>query len=465
MNHIMNKSAILGIGGILTTALYIYNKNNKNNEQNYISDVKKNKNVTFREKDNLIFHHKQEHFNQVLKYLYDEYGEHIHNFTCNNKQLYNYTEYRARRREKPTPQRVKIPSECDLSVDYEYNGLVYKVDVDIKFEKNDNKCIKLNGTHEEREELLRTITLTSHNKDILYDFLDKAIEHCDNEAKLITKTNNNSMLVYYFKSEFWQLLSKVPKRDSNTVFLKENMKEEIFSWIDTFLEDGTRDKYIKHGIPYKNVYLIYGPPGTGKTSLIRSIASDFDCDLFVLPITKRMEDHHMIDAITGIQNMSETRDNKHKVIVMEDIDTIFDKRKDGDTENGITLQCLLNMMDGFTCVEGTLLFLTANRPELFDTALLRSGRVDKKIKLDYSDKYQMKNMFESYFPEQLDSFENFYNNISHLKLTSAVLQEFFFKHDGCEDILLFVNEINTIVENNDCKNFELLEDSNKNIYC
>ena len=130
-----------------------------------------------------------------------------------------------------------------------------------------------------------------------------------------------------------------------------------------------------------------------------------------------MEDIHIIDAITGINNM-EGRDNKNKIIVMEDIDTIFDKRKDGDTENGITLQCLLNMLDGFTCVEGTLLFLTANKPELFDSALLRSGRIDHKVKLDYADKYQIKNMFENYFPEQLDSFDKFYNHIRHLKITT-----------------------------------------------
>ena len=213
---------------------------------------------------------------------------------------------------------------------------------------------------------------------------------------------------------------------------------------------------------HTKIYLIYGPPGTGKTSLIRSIASDFNCDLFILPIQKRMEDIHVIDAITGINNM-DGRDNRNKVIVMEDIDTIFDKRKDGDTDNGITLQCLLNMLDGFTCVEGTLLFLTANKPELFDSALLRSGRVDHKIKLDYADKYQIKNMFESYFPEQMNTFDKFYTHIRHMKITTAVLQEFLFNHSECDDILKYVDEINQIVENNDSKNFELLEDSN-NLY-
>ena len=91
---------------------------------------------------------------------------------------------------------------------------------------------------------------------------------------MITKTsNNNSMLVYYYKAEYWSLLSKIPKRNCETVFLKENQREEIYENIDRFLDDDTRDKYLNYGIPYKNIYLIYGPPGTGKTSLIRSIAS------------------------------------------------------------------------------------------------------------------------------------------------------------------------------------------------
>ncbi|MAW08554.1 MAG: hypothetical protein CME61_09795, partial [Halobacteriovoraceae bacterium] len=411
----------------------------------------------------LYFYNRHEYFNDILQYIYNNYENNIHNFTCYNDRLYSYTEYRARRREKPTPQRIKIPLEDKIVINYEYNKLAYDINIDISIEKNsDGNYVQLNGNHDEREDLMRTIKITGDNKDILYSFLDTAISYCKEERKKITKTNNNSMLIYYYKAEYWSLLSKVPKRNCETVFLKENQREEIYEKIDTFLDEDTRDKYINYGIPYKNVYLIYGPPGTGKTSLIRSIASDFDCDLFILPIQKRMEDIHIIDAMTGINNM-DGRDNKNKVIVMEDIDTIFDKRKDGDSENGITLQCLLNMLDGFTCVEGTLLFLTANRPELFDSALLRSGRVDHKIKLDYADKYQMKNMFESYFPDQLDTFDKFYNHIRHLKITTAVLQEFLFKHEGTDDILKYINEITQIVDNNESKNFEVLED-NKNFY-
>lgn len=466
----MSSKSIIGSSLMIIGGLYVYNKNKVAKEEDvddkkYISDIKKNfKNVKFKEPDNLIFTNRHEHFHDILKYIYDNYESKIHNFTCYNQKIYNYTEYRARRREKPTPQRIKIPVDDNIKIPYMYNDILYDIDISIKFEKNENKYVKLNGSHDEREEILHTIKLTSSNKDVLYNLLDKAVNHSEQERKKITKTNNNSMLVYYYKAEYWSLLSKIPKRNCDTIFLKKDLRETIYENIDTFLQGDTRDKYINHGIPYKNVYLIYGPPGTGKTSLIRSISSDFDCDLFILPIQKRMEDVNIIDAMTGINNM-DGRENKNKIIVMEDIDTIFDKRKEGDTDNGITLQCLLNMLDGFTCVEGTLLFLTANKPELFDSALIRSGRIDHKIKLDYADKYQIKNMYESYFPKQIKNFDKFYNSVRHLKLTTAILQEFFFSHDSCDDINEYIDEVSSIVDNNESKNFEILEEENKNIYC
>ena len=107
-------SLAFGMVGILS-GLYLYKKDKKDKivdsgDKKLISDVKKNfKNVKFKDKDNLIFHNKQDHFNDILQFLYDNYEENIHNFTCYNERIYNYTEYRARRRERPTPQRIKIP--------------------------------------------------------------------------------------------------------------------------------------------------------------------------------------------------------------------------------------------------------------------------------------------------------------------------------------------------------------------
>ena len=83
----------------------------------------------------------------------------------------------------------------------------------------------------------------------------------------------------------------------------------------------------------------------------------------------------------------------------------FHKDKKGDKDNGITLQAFLNCMDGFTCIEGTMLFITANKPEVLDYALLRSCRIDNKIELGFADKYQTKEMYKKLLPNQTDKFK------------------------------------------------------------
>ena len=86
-------------------------------------------------------------------------------------------------------------------------------------------------------------------------------------------------------------------------------------------------------------------------------------------------------------------------------------------------------------VEGTLLFITANKPEVLDYALLRSCRVDYRFELGYADKYQTKSIFEMVLPEQKEEFNQFYESIKSKEFTTAMLQEFLFFNRKCDTIL------------------------------
>ena len=120
----------------------------------------------------------------------------------------------------------------------------------------------------------------------------------------------------------------------------------------------------------------------------------------------------------------------------EDIDAIFTDRKKGDDDNGVTLQGLLNCFDGFACVEGTLLFITANKPEVIDNALLRSCRVDHKYELGYADEYQTKFIFEKMAPaNDKQSFKKFYNLVKNKEYTTAMLQGIYSR---CRKILFLL---------------------------
>jgi ATPases of the AAA+ class len=114
-------------------------------------------------------------------------------------------------------------------------------------------------------------------------------------------------------------------------------------------------------------------------------------------------------------------------------------------------------------VEGTLLFITANKPEVLDYALLRSCRVDHRFELGYADKYQTQSIFEMVLPEQKDQFDKFYGKIQSKEFTTAMLQEFLFFNRNENNILEKIEMFFDIIEKNKPESFQTKEKSG-NIY-
>lgn len=446
----MNRQALKGVLGfsLMSGLSYcIYNDSiNKRSTKNY-----KQKMIMM---NNWPFH------DEVLRYICIKYGDDINSFNYSVEKIYHFNEWRFRRKENPVELKVHMPNECDMTVIHNNNPIHIKFNVILD---DKNVPYKIMSQHDcsSDEEIVTKLELSAGSKEILTDFADEAMEWCKNEKKKIKMNSKETMNLYYYKKDYWTLLSKSPKRPLSTVYLKENILDDLVVKTKKFFSDETRNVYLSFGIPYKSVQLIHGPPGTGKTSLIKSIASHLDCDLYILPISKDMLDTNLVDAFSYISDNEE----KERIIVIEDIDTLFDgERKEGDDHNGITLQAFLNCLDGFTCVEGTMLFLTANKPEVLDFAMIRSCRIDNKIQLDYADKYQTEKMFNTFLPNQSDKFKEFYKEISHKKFTTAMLQEFLFYNRECENIIELLGEFIDIVEKNDPKNFEVVKEENKNFY-
>ena len=401
--------------------------------------------------NNLIFYPFDLLYDVIIEYLYDEYPDEIHDFVYNNESSTSRYEYRFRRFKDKQVIKSILPHTCDFTFSKCINDV--SVDFTCKLEiitdKNNGGpktyFHNMGGCSGGEDRILKKLTISSVKSDHLLELVDKAKTSILKKHEEHKKSTNETIRIYYFRKEYWTLLSKAPKRPIQTLYLKEGDKEKLITRVDDFFKDETRDVYLSFGIPYKQIIMLYGVPGSGKTSTITSIASHFDCDIYTIPITKEITDYGLIDAFSEIND----REDKKRIIVLEDIDCMFTKdRKEGDEYNNLTLQSLLNCLDGHTCVEGTLLFMTANNPENMDYAMIRSCRIDYKVELGYADKYQTKSIYDTFFPKQADNFKPLYQSIKHKQVTTAMLQEFLFYNRNSSNILEHLDQLSDIIDKN-----------------
>lgn len=136
--------------------------------------------------------------------------------------------------------------------------------------------------------------------------------------------------------------------------------------------------------PPKGV-LLYGPPGTGKTLLARAVANNIDAN-FLKVVSSGIVDKYIGESARIIREMfNYAREHQPCVIFMDEIDAIggrrFSEGTSADREIQRTLMELLSQMDGFDTLDKVKIIMATNRPDVLDPALLRPGRLDRKIEI------------------------------------------------------------------------------------
>jgi 26S proteasome regulatory subunit T4 len=136
--------------------------------------------------------------------------------------------------------------------------------------------------------------------------------------------------------------------------------------------------------PPKGV-LLYGPPGTGKTLLARAVAKSIDVN-FLKVVSSAIVDKYIGESARVIREMfGYARDHQPCIIFMDEIDAIggrrFSEGTSADREIQRTLMELLNQLDGFEQLGQVKIIMATNRPDVLDPALLRPGRLDRKIEI------------------------------------------------------------------------------------
>lgn len=340
-----------------------------------------------------------------------------------------------------------------------------------KKEKNENKKIST------------FVITTNHSLKILKDFSKKCMLDYDNYIKYQQDKNiyifdflksqeckfeEDGMQMIYDKNIFKSNMT------FNNIFFKG--KENLLQIVNYFINEKNDILYKERGTCKKLSILMSGNPGTGKTSIIKSLVNYLEehgkkkhiIQVSLNRVKTCSELHNIFFNNTIMEHDIEPSD---RIIILEDIDCMADivksrsdnndekkensnsantnmikkmLKKSSDSEdivellnnlktneNGessvsndkrdsITLSYILNLLDGINEISNRIVIMTTNHPEKLDPALIRPGRIDYILKMEYSRKEDIKNILENYFKIDLqnkifgkNNFDK--NNFSNIK--------------------------------------------------
>ncbi|KAL1762111.1 P-loop containing nucleoside triphosphate hydrolase protein, partial [Schizophyllum commune] len=209
----------------------------------------------------------------------------------------------------------------------------------------------------------------------------------------------------------WMSTKRKVRRALDTIILPDGLLSSLVREVQDFMDEETERWFTSVGIPYRRGILLHGPPGTGKTSTIYALAGELNLEIYSLSLSNNfVNDSFLQRAASSVP--------KHSILLIEDIDCAFSREEEGSSsaqnqapppfmslygmagsgKSQVTLSGLLNVIDGVGSEEGRLFFCTTNHIDRLDPALLRPGRIDRKIEYGLSTRAQTEALFHRFFP-------------------------------------------------------------------
>ena len=167
---------------------------------------------------------------------------------------------------------------------------------------------------------------------------------------------------------------------------EDEAKESLQEIVDFLHNPG---RYSTIGAKLPKGALLVGPPGTGKTLLAKAVAGEAKVPFFSLSGSDFVEMFVGVGASRVRDLFKKAQENAPCIVFIDEIDAIGKSRDSryggGNDEREQTLNQLLSEMDGFDSNKGVFILAATNRPEILDKALLRPGRLDRRIIVDKPD--------------------------------------------------------------------------------
>lgn len=289
------------------------------------------------------------------------------------------------------------------------------------------KGVKGEDKGRERLQYLR-ITMLGWNHDLLAEFVRTATSR---PARL-----DRGPMVYVLDGSDWKRQYNVPKRSLGSVFLDEEVKDQIRVTMEGFL--ASREWFAAKHMTYKLSYMFHGEPGTGKTSLIRAIAHEYQLDMYIVDLANTS----MRSLSAAFNEIRHSKSKRPVLVVFEDVDSSGVTKSRGgkppkdithlgammaeegeeakltletgglaDSEDSLSLSdlfsdanigTLLNILDGVIPLDNIIFAMSTNHINKIDPAILRPGRTDYQIEVPFLHDKEIKAylnfMFDMEYP-------------------------------------------------------------------
>lgn len=239
------------------------------------------------------------------------------------------------------------------------------------------------------------------------------------------KAEQSNVIHVFNPRQYIERMEK-PNRSFADVFVPETIKDSLINHIDRFINN--KKWYLDHKIPYHFGILLHGSPGTGKSSIIQALINHWNSETYIIPA----------DAVPyASEQTSWFYKNSPKIsfVVIEDIDTAgfsedrieLEYRTKKRTGNSFSISGkevlgrVLNMMDGLTAFTNVIYIFTTNHLENLDPALIRPGRIDLCLEIDYVCDESMDQFLKFHYGKGLPNDKHVKPNLTFSAIQTLVM--------------------------------------------
>lgn len=255
-----------------------------------------------------------------------------------------------------------------------------------------------------------------NNEDFRKEMLESGVllYNAAKDDKFLDFLNNYAGLIVYL-ALIGVLIVAMKKNNpaSSTGFMKEIAAEDIKVSFDDVIgheeikedlkllvkqmQDGKNVRDLSHGI------LFEGSQGTGKTMLAKAVAHEAGLNFVSVDSSNLVEMYVGLGARRVRSAFKKARSMTPCVLFFDELDAVGAKRgsQRSHRENDQTINALLTEMDGFQNSDGIFVIAATNRADTLDDALIRSGRFDRKVKIEAPKKWETrKQLFDHYLKDE-----------------------------------------------------------------